>query len=82
MPIRYARRLSGRRRTAIANRHLGFALAFVAGAISTDMPLNRCGIGGEHPWEHPGQVIIIAAETPIGTKSRPVCNASIASRSS
>jgi uncharacterized membrane protein YoaK (UPF0700 family) len=34
MPIRYARRLTGRRRTAIANRHLGFALAFVAGAIN------------------------------------------------
>jgi hypothetical protein len=82
MPIRYARRLSGRRRTAIANRHLGFALSFVAGAISTDMPINRCGIGGEHPWEHPGQVISVAAETPIGKKSRPVCNASIASRSS
>ncbi|CAN7736380.1 YoaK family protein [Variovorax sp. LjRoot178] len=34
MPINYARRLTGRKRTANANRHLGFALAFVAGAIN------------------------------------------------
>lgn len=34
MPIRYARSLTGRRRTPNANRHLGFALAFVAGAIN------------------------------------------------
>lgn len=34
MPINYARSLTGRRRTAAANRHLGFALAFVAGAIN------------------------------------------------
>jgi len=34
MPIHYARRLAGRRRTAAANQHLGFALAFVAGAIN------------------------------------------------
>ncbi|VTU36437.1 putative membrane protein [Variovorax sp. PBS-H4] len=34
MPIDYARRLTGRKRTPIANRHLGFALAFVAGAIN------------------------------------------------
>jgi uncharacterized membrane protein YoaK (UPF0700 family) len=34
MPINYARRLTGRKRTPIANRHLGFALAFVAGAIN------------------------------------------------
>src|SRR3990167_2066442 len=40
MPIRYARRLTGRRRTAIANRHLGFALAFVAGAISSTMMIS------------------------------------------
>ena len=34
MPINYVRRLTGRKRTASANRHLGFALAFVAGAIN------------------------------------------------
>ncbi len=34
MAIRYIRSLTGRRRTAAANRHLGFALAFVAGAIN------------------------------------------------
>tara|TARA_R110000868_G_scaffold177914_1_gene417080 strand:- start:593 stop:1354 length:762 start_codon:yes stop_codon:yes gene_type:complete len=34
MPIGYARRLIGRERSAAANRHLGFALAFVAGAIN------------------------------------------------
>lgn len=34
MPINYARSLTGRQRTAAANRHLGFALAFVAGAIN------------------------------------------------
>jgi len=34
MPIRYARRLTGRKRTVLANRHLGYALAFVAGAIN------------------------------------------------
>lgn len=34
MPIRYARHLVGRRRTAQANRQLGIALAFVAGAIN------------------------------------------------
>ena len=34
MPIHYARSLAGRRRTTAANRHLGFALAFVAGAIN------------------------------------------------
>lgn len=34
MPITYVRRLTGRKRTASANRHLGFALAFVAGAIN------------------------------------------------
>jgi uncharacterized membrane protein YoaK (UPF0700 family) len=34
MPIKYARSLTGRRRTTDANRHLGFALAFVAGAIN------------------------------------------------
>ena len=34
MPINYARRLTGRKRTPIANRHLGIALAFVAGAIN------------------------------------------------
>ncbi|RZL96224.1 MAG: DUF1275 domain-containing protein [Variovorax sp.] len=34
MPINYARRLTGRKRTANANRHLGFALAFVAGATN------------------------------------------------
>ena len=34
MPIRYARRLAGRKRTPQANRHLGLMLAFVAGAIN------------------------------------------------
>ncbi len=34
MPINYSRRLTGRVRTAHANRHLGLALAFVAGAIN------------------------------------------------
>ncbi|MDX1296953.1 MAG: YoaK family protein [Pseudomonas sp.] len=34
MPIGYARRLIGRERSVAANRHLGFALAFVAGAIN------------------------------------------------
>jgi len=34
MPIRYARSLTGRTRSAAANRHLGFTLAFVAGAIN------------------------------------------------
>jgi uncharacterized membrane protein YoaK (UPF0700 family) len=34
MPINYIRRLTGRKRTASANRHLGFALAFVAGATN------------------------------------------------
>lgn len=34
MPIGYARSLTGRERSAAANRHLGFALAFIAGAIN------------------------------------------------
>ena len=34
MPINYVRKLTGRERTIDANRHLGFALAFVAGAIN------------------------------------------------
>jgi uncharacterized membrane protein YoaK (UPF0700 family) len=34
MPITYARGLTGRQRTARADRHLGFALAFVAGATN------------------------------------------------
>jgi len=34
MPIDYARALTGKTRTAEANRHLGFALAFVAGATN------------------------------------------------
>ena len=34
MPISYVRRLTGRNRTTRANRHLGFALAFVAGATN------------------------------------------------
>lgn len=34
MPIEYARRLTGHDRTARSNRHLGFALAFVAGAVN------------------------------------------------
>jgi len=34
MPIKYARRLSGRKRSEKTNRHLGFALAFVAGATN------------------------------------------------
>lgn len=32
MPINYARRLTGPQRSAQANRHLGYALAFIAGA--------------------------------------------------
>ena len=34
MPIKYARRLTGSERSRHANRHLGFALAFVAGAAN------------------------------------------------
>lgn len=34
MPLNYARRLTGRDRTASANHHLGCALAFVAGATN------------------------------------------------
>ncbi|HLD66691.1 MAG TPA: YoaK family protein, partial [Pseudomonas sp.] len=34
MPIHYARRLTGRKRSADLDRHLGFTLAFVAGAIN------------------------------------------------
>ncbi len=34
MPIKYARRLSGRKRSVETNRHLGFMLAFVAGATN------------------------------------------------
>ena len=34
MPIEYARRLTGRQRSVRANRHLGVALAFIAGAIN------------------------------------------------
>ncbi|MTW13382.1 DUF1275 domain-containing protein [Pseudoduganella eburnea] len=34
MPINYVRRLTGRQRAAQANRHLGVALAFVAGAAN------------------------------------------------
>lgn len=34
MPIEFARRLIGRHRSRDANRHLGFVLAFVAGAIN------------------------------------------------
>lgn len=34
MPINYARRLIGSQRTPSADRHLGYALAFVAGAIN------------------------------------------------
>ena len=34
MPLHYARRLTGRRRTAQADRQLGFGLAFVAGSIN------------------------------------------------
>jgi uncharacterized membrane protein YoaK (UPF0700 family) len=34
MPIRYARRLTGAQRSAQADRHLGFVLAFVAGATN------------------------------------------------
>ncbi len=34
MPVNYARRLIGRERTADGNRHLGFTLAFVAGATN------------------------------------------------
>lgn len=34
MPVRYSRRLTGRKRSPDANRHLGLALTFVAGAIN------------------------------------------------
>ncbi|MGE5517693.1 MAG: YoaK family protein [Bacteroidota bacterium] len=34
MPLRFLRRLSGDRRSADANRHLGLSLAFVAGAMN------------------------------------------------
>ena len=34
MPLAFARRLIGRKRSADADRQLGFALAFVAGAIN------------------------------------------------
>lgn len=34
MPVNYFRRLTGKQRSHDANRHLGFALAFVAGAIN------------------------------------------------
>ncbi|MES2019262.1 MAG: YoaK family protein [Pseudomonadota bacterium] len=34
MPINYSRRLTGKERSSGANRHLGLALAFVAGAIN------------------------------------------------
>jgi uncharacterized membrane protein YoaK (UPF0700 family) len=34
MPFKFARRLTGRERTAQADRHLGFGLAFCAGAIN------------------------------------------------
>jgi uncharacterized membrane protein YoaK (UPF0700 family) len=34
MPFKYVRRLTGRKRSADANLHLGFALAFVAGATN------------------------------------------------
>ncbi len=34
MPINYARRLTGPQRSAEANRHLGYALAFIAGATN------------------------------------------------
>lgn len=34
MPIPYLRRLTGKERTAVSNRHLGYSLAFIAGAIN------------------------------------------------
>ena len=34
MPINFARRLTGHRRSAAADRHLGFTLAFIAGATN------------------------------------------------
>ena len=34
MPVQYLRRLTGKHRSQHANRHLGFVLAFVAGAIN------------------------------------------------
>lgn len=34
MPIQFARRLTGKHRSLNANRHLGFALAFIAGATN------------------------------------------------
>ena len=34
MPLNYSRRLTGKKRSVDANKHLGFALTFVAGAIN------------------------------------------------
>lgn len=34
MPIHYLRRLTGRHRTPLANKHLGYALSFIAGAVN------------------------------------------------
>lgn len=34
MPIPYLRRLTGKERNAVSNRHLGYSLAFIAGAIN------------------------------------------------
>lgn len=34
MPVHYARSLASRKRSSIANRHLGYALAFIAGGIN------------------------------------------------
>jgi uncharacterized membrane protein YoaK (UPF0700 family) len=34
MPVYYLRRLAGKRRSSTANKHLGYSLAFIAGAIN------------------------------------------------
>ena len=38
MPIQYARKLTGSRRSAQANQQLGLVLAFVAGAAAFALP--------------------------------------------
>lgn len=45
MPAQYFRNLTGKHRSATANRQLGFSLAFVA-AAADDRPENRHSGGG------------------------------------
>jgi len=63
MPINYVRKLTGRERTTDANRHLGFALAFVAGAI------NAGGFLAVHQYTShmTGIVSAMADNTVLGT---------------